>query len=333
MNHSFSQQDDELSSGWVVASPREASFFSFMFLPLPYRLFFFFSLILLSGCTSKQKFISPYEEPNRSGLMVQSFSDVERLTAVRAPDRPLFWAKTDIRLEQQIPVSPTKTKTKRYRFDALLLYGEPDRMRVRGNHFLAGTLFEVILEGEKAGVFLNKERQFFQGSLPELQQVGGIFGSFSPDELVGALRVNHRLKNLMEQDPARIRWSTTETADYLYVIYQETERTFVWKIRREDGLVEEVLISNPREKNAIQLRILYSGYELLAPDEPYPTEMEFSVPGGEFSLKLNVEEIKLEPPLNPGVITSEPRNIEQRLPLAALFDVEPVLPAEETADP
>ncbi|MDX1973146.1 MAG: hypothetical protein SFY68_11505 [Candidatus Sumerlaeia bacterium] len=264
---------------------------------------------------------------------MQNFSDVERLTTLRAPDRPLFWANTDVRLEQQIPVSPKETKTKRYRFDALLLYGEPDRMRVRGNHFLAGTLFEVILEGEKASVFLNKERQFFHGTLPELQQVGGIFGSFSPDELVGALRVNHRLKELLEQKSNRANWSTTEAEEYLYVIHQEPQRTFVWKIRRSDALVEELIISNPLENNAIQLRILYRGYELLAPDEPYPTEMEFSVPGGEFSLKLNVEEIKLEPPLNPAVITAEPRNIEQRLPLAALFDVEPVLPAEEIADP
>lgn len=278
-------------------------------------------VLLVSSCTTKPAFVSPYVAVP-SGDLVNSFSDFQEIVAARSTDRPLFWARTGVKLTESYP------RRQKNKFDATLIYGKPNKMRVRGTHFLLGTMFELILDGDKAFVFINEQQTLFEGSLKEMQENGGVLGSFTPEDLIGAVRVYHRLAELMQNSATEGKWSTTDTTDFLFVIYSQPSRTFVWKVRKNDGLIQELLVSNPSENNRLELQILYWKYEQPSNEEPYPTRLEIQLTDQKVTLDLDVNEIKLQPELNPAVITMLPRSIKNRLPMSALAEQTPVLPEE-----
>lgn len=277
---------------------------------------------LASGCAKKTRFESPYAEKPAANL-VQTFQDVRRVTEERSPEQELFWARASVKLTQELP------KKQKNRFDATLIYGKPNRMRVRGTHFLLGTLFELILDGDDAFVYLTDQKLLFEGSLKEMQENGGLIGSVTPEDLIGAIRVYHRLNDFLNAPKQEGSWATTQAKEYLFVIYKQPERTLVWKVRKADGLVQELLLSNPQQKNRLELQVVYWKYETPEGGEPYPTELEILIPDQKVSLQLEVNEIKLQPNLNPAVITQLPRDIKQRLPMQALGEQAPVLPEDQ----
>ncbi|MGF1573260.1 MAG: DUF4292 domain-containing protein [Sumerlaeia bacterium] len=295
----------------------------FFFLPQRCLFFTFICLLTLSlGCGKKNRFESPFVDiPKQDSVL--NFQDFKRITIARSPERELFWARSSVKLTQ---VFPEKQKN---RFDTTLIYGQPDRMRVRGTHFLLGTLFELILDGDNAFVYITDDKRLFEGSLQELQETGGALGSFTPKDLIGAVRVYHRLQEFFDSPSTKGKWATTQAKEHLYLILREPNRTLVWKIRKTDGLVQELLVSNPGRNNQLMLQVLYWKYETPENAEPYPTKLDIIIPEQEITLEFDVNEIKLNPNLKPEVITLLPREIKQRLPMNALAEQAPVLPEDQ----
>lgn len=275
-------------------------------------------LLLLGGCKTSQKFSSPYSGSPRPAI--QNLEDLEQLSNDRALNGPLFWGRTDVTLEDGIA-------EKKNRFSATLIHGEPDRMRVRGTHFLLGTLFEIILDQEKAYIYLTDERTLYEGTRSDLEKIGGIFGTLSPDELIGSVRIyNEMKKGFAENRPFRLN----DTKDYLYLIESSANRTVLRKVRKVDGLVKEIVVTDPNRNHAILLQVIYSKYEIYGEEsKPLPSDFRIVIPDQKLEVRLELKEVKLDPPLNPEVIRTLPTRIDTIYPLESIIYQEPILPEDD----
>jgi len=281
-------------------------------------IFLFFSLSLIS-CGHKKQFDSPYSE-NNPPQRVEKLQDLDPLLDQWAPDQPLFLARTDVTLHDQI-------ENRKYRFDSTIVFSDPDKMRVRGNHPLIGNLFEIIVDSSKSYIYLSKDRVIYEGTTQQLQQSGGIFSSLSPRELVDSIRVFHGLDSVLDSGDIL---KTSESKEYLYVVQEALFQTIVRKIRKTDGLVEEVLLLDPARDNKIVLKVKYWEYEFFGDDDqPFPSDMDISLPEYSINVRVEVKDIKLDPPerLRDQVVVM-PRRIDSRFPLEALQYQESVLPEE-----
>ncbi len=284
--------------------------------------FVLFALVLIVigavGCRGTGKFVSPYGKPEPGAApLVTQLPDVYELLQFRAAEHPLFWARAEVTMK----IEGVKGKT---RFDATLIYREPDAFRLRGTHPLAGLVFELIASGDQAYVHLAREKELYEGSLEELRRQGGIAGSLSLRDLMGALLVNQDLRRRLEEGRS---WKVLAAGDDFFLTETlEDGRTMLWRIRRSDGLVREIVIRSGGGEP--ELQIVYGGYELINDVEPFPTRLDITVLDGVSRIALKMKEYKTDPNLDPKVVDSLPRSVQSVLPLAILGNQGMALPTE-----
>lgn len=276
------------------------------------------AILALGGCGKPRTFVSPYGP--EQAVRADSLEGLYATLRDRAPDHPLFWASADVTM--RVP-----EERRKLRFSTTIMHREPDAVRVRGTHMLAGLLFELIVDGEKASVYIADQKALYEGTLAELQRQGGVLGSVPPDRLIGALLVHQALRREMA---AGGRWDVLLEPDYLFLTRERPEGgSQTWKVGRADSLVREVALRDSAGRR--ELSIVYADYDLVDGEEPLPKDLRIDV-GDEkrpLRVRLEVGEYKRNPPLDPRAVTIEPGKVRSRLPLAALLNQDSVFPEEQ----
>ncbi len=277
-----------------------------------------FSSLLLTACRGKPSFDSPYPEPGPNAPpRVSSLEEMGLLLAGRVEEHALFKAHGDV----TISAAGERRKT---RFTTTIIHRAPDALRVRGVHMLAGLLFELIVNGDKAQVYIRDGKELYTGTTAELQRQGGLIGAVPPRDLIGALLAN----NVLRRDlAAGGSWKVLVEKEYLFLIQRFSGGgSRLWRIRRSDGLIRDMVLRDPEGRPA--LHTTYRSWILTENGEPLPDDLTITIGDGLLDVRLEMSKYDPDPPLDPSVVTIEPSRVQARLPLSALLQREAVLPEE-----
>lgn len=254
--------------------------------------------VLMAGCGGTKSFHSAYDK-KEIATRRHAVTNREDLTAalqasVHKHDE--LWAKSDVVVRQ-------KSIKKKTFFTALLLFRSPDQVRLRGSRVPIGTVFEVLLLGRQAMIYINQENRLFTGDISELASKTEAIGGLTPRELLAAVFVQ---QDLLERLEGEGEISVTDKEDHLLIaaLHPINRRQLFWQVRKADGLVEELLIRSP--EGAEQLRIKYREYSMeedseASTTEPLPTDFVMNLAGEDVEVSVEVNEYKLSPKLKDAV--------------------------------
>lgn len=277
-------------------------------------------LLMGSGCRSRVpvEFVTPYDPVQiaTGAVSVQSLDDLRAALSARTNHHEQLWVRSDVTIEQE-------GRSGRDFFTALVLYQEPDMFRLRGSRVPIGTLFDVLLREDQATLHFPREGRMFVGDIDTLAEKASAIGGLTPRDLVTAVLVQHHLSALLNDPSRRVAWSDRGSHLLLASRHHGSGRHFFWLVRKDDGLVEEMLIRTPLGRE--ELRVRYLGYTLLGDGEggpePFPTDFQFVVPGEGLEISSAGSEYRLNPGLSPRAF--EQPDAREVYPLAALQFEEP----------
>lgn len=277
--------------------------------------------LILNGCARRgpdRAFESPYA-PGET-RRIDSLDQLYALLRERTPEHKLYSVKTQVTMQ-------APDERRKLRFDANVYHRVPDAIRVRGAHPLAGLLFELIVDGERASVYVKDQKALYEGTLTELQRQGGAIGALPPDRLIGALLVNQALRDELA---AGGKWKVLLEPEFLFLVREQPNgRTQTWRVGRADGLVRDVALVDARGRR--EVAIMYDEYEIAEGGQPLPRDMRVEVGDEDEPLRVRLEvgEYKFDPPMNPAAVTMEPSRVDVRLPLSALANQDSIFPEEQ----
>lgn len=280
-------------------------------------------LATTSACRGRQTtpdgFRSPFQRGGDDALREASLEELHALLAYRTPEHPLTWVRGRVSLRE-----PDQRGTAW--FDGLLIYREPDAVRLRGSRVGIGTLFEVIVADEQAWVHLRRERELFGGSLDELREEGGILGALSLSDMMAAILVNHDLRQRLDEER---EWRLLEDGrEFILSTEIERGRRIYYRIRLSDGLVRELAVRDPMGR--MEAHVTYEGFDMHE-GALLPTAMTIDLMGGALEVRFTAHEYKLHPEIDPRHVTYLPNLTVQ--PLRALSSRESVIPVDEEEPP
>ncbi|MCC5875851.1 MAG: hypothetical protein JJU11_06500 [Candidatus Sumerlaeia bacterium] len=273
-----------------------------------------------SGCRSRVpvEFVSPYDPAQvaTGSLAVHSLDDLRETLAARTRHHEQIWMRSDVTIEQE-------GRSGRDFFTALVLYQAPDMFRLRGSRVPIGTVFDVLLRDDQATLHFPREGRMFVGGIDTLAEKASAIGGLTPRDLVTAVLVQHHLSELLNDPSRRVVWSDRGEHILLASRHDGSGRHFFWLVRKEDGLVEEMLVRTAIGRE--ELRVRYLGYLLIANEEgepePFPSDLQFFVPGEGLEISSAGSEYRLQPGLSPRAF--EQPSAREVYPLAALQFEEP----------
>ena len=266
--------------------------------------------ISLTACSTRRGFVSAYAKDalQSNEHRVSSREDLQRVLRQRTHDHDELWVKSGI------TVHSSNTSQKVF-FTSVVMYQAPDKLRFAGSRVPVGTLFDVLLLGERAMVFFNREGTLFVGSADELAEKSGAIGGLSPQDLVSAALIQQQLKDVLEShQPCLVE---PQGPDHLLVATRRSNhQNIFFMVRRADGLVQETLVRNAAGED--QLRIRYRKYEMVEDGEtkvlePFPTEMELEIASQGVTISAEVGEYRLHPKLN-----FSPQRARRTYPMSAM---------------
>src|SRR5690606_18786099 len=113
----------------------------------------------------------------------------------------------------------------------------------------------------------------------------GALGAFSPRDLMTALLVSRDLLDRLESGGA---WRVYAEKNQLFLTQDiGSGRERIWRVRRSDGLVEELVQADARGN--VELRVKYRSYRLEdGPNgpEPFPDDLTITVGDGLAEVRL-----------------------------------------------
>lgn len=261
-------------------------------------------VLLLAGCKAAPKqFLGPYEE-------IGAFypETVDHLAAVlkeRHPPLAGLQVVSDITAE-----APPNGKQK---FTGNLLVSFPDRARLRGSRAAIGTLFDIISVDEQLHIYFNRDGVLFSGPRSDLDESAGLLRLVGPDELMRALLAQRDLAERLQQPG---RWRVSDRVSR-WAIWSETPAGGwqIWVVRKSDFLVEETLVS--KTGSGATARIRYWKYELID-GEPVPTQLEIHLADPAVVVEIDVDKVRLDPPLKPETFVPPSVDDDHWYPLSRL---------------
>lgn len=268
--------------------------------------------VLLSGCRTTRDFQSPYAKEALEQRTYAVNNSAELLEALEQRTRlhDELWVKSDITIRQEAQ------RGKDF-FTALVAFRAPDQLRLRGSRAPIGTVFEVLMNGQEAGLYFNREKRLFRGTTAELLEKARMMGGLTPMDLVSGVFVQQHLLGWMRSgNPMGSR----DLGEHLLIgaPFPGGGGQMFWLVRKEDALIREVLLRSPEGQPI--LRMKYMEYDLAEnPDgfeEPLPMEFEMILEGQGVALEADVSEYRLEP-LNPALLERWP-DARETYPLSQL---------------
>ncbi len=232
---------------------------------------YFLMMVLLTcafsvGCGGKQGFVSPYPEKpaERAAFAVTSGEELRLALRDRTRFHDELWVKSDIKIRQE-------GKKGTDFFSALVAFKAPAQLRLRGSRAPIGTVFEVLLDGNDAGLYFNREKRLFIGTVAELLEKAEMLGGMTPMDLVSAVFV---LQNLRDWYGAAMTMIERDLGQHLLIGSRVPSGVqFLWLVRKEDGLVRELLIRSAQGDPL--LRIKYQEYRMVGNPDRFEEPMPF----------------------------------------------------------
>lgn len=265
------------------------------------------AVALMAGCRAERTFHSPYDiEDQPRTLERGTIAEVHALMRERAVDHPTLWSGGKI-------VISVQGERKKQWFDMTLLFRSPDAIRLRGSRIPIGTLFEVIMNGDSAWVYLNREKELYAGQRADLSKVSGVTGALSLQDMMAAILVNQDLLRRLDEGG---RWTVLPTQkDVLLAKSIEDGRQLIWRLRRSDGLVREVVLRGPQDR--IEMRVSYWDYALESDaTEPLPEEFVIGLYEDQLNFDVEIDKYKINPALVDAVFL--PPKAEKVFPMEML---------------
>lgn len=273
------------------------------------------ALLCFGGC-ERTRFVSPYPD-STAPPAVTTVDELRTLLAERASAHPMLWAKGDLTIR-------TQGRSGSDLVTATVLYRQPGDYRLRASRVPIGNLFEVILKPDVAMLHFNRESRLFTGSPAELREKLDAVGNLTPEDFLNAVLVQQRLRAALEEG-SRVLLAEQPEAVLIVRRTQDGRQEF-WRLRKADGLIDQWLLRSPSGETLLDVR--YAEYELLdvrGRREPLPWELTIRVPVAKSTLRIELEEYKIDPPLRDAAFAAP--NAAETYPLRALVFEEPA--AEE----
>lgn len=271
-------------------------------------------LVLLIGACSGRKpdFQSPYgSKPIAPRLETQA--DLTALLRERASSHEKFWARGDL-------VITSEGKRGKDLVTVLLLYREPSDFRLRGSRAPIGTVFDLLLDDERALLHFTREDMGFFGTPMELREKLAMAGSLMPSDLLAALLAQQGLLEALEHAPQVGFLSKKESL--LVAVRDPAGRQHLWNVRRSDGLIDEYMLRGPAGNTLIVATFdEYRMEPVRGREEPLPWRFRLKVPDAGATVAVNMDGYKIDPPLPAKAF--EPPNPKELHPLRALEFSEP----------
>jgi len=244
-------------------------------------------MLILSGCGTT-KFVSPYSADAPPPALATK-ADLETLLGDRASAHPKIWVRADLAVT-------TPGKKGRDHFTALVLSEERKFIRLRGTKAPVGAIFDVLLKGDAATLFFNRDGVLFYGTRDELRTKLGSAGNIMPEDLLRSVMVQQELSKALASAEVGI---VREKESLLVAHRDDAGRQHIYRVRAQDGLVQEWLMRS--SSGDPMLRVEYLRYNLVdvrGREEPLPWKFDVTVPSNGAKITADVDSYKIDPPFS-----------------------------------
>lgn len=260
-----------------------------------------------TGCRSTGRFASPYADTAPPPVIADADA-LAALLADRASAHPRLWAKADLAIR-------TEGRKGTDHVTALVLSEEGKFLRLRGSKAPVGTVFDVLIKGDEASLYFNREGMLFYGSCAELQEKLGAASSVMPEDLLSALMVQQRALEAIGRGGSGL--VTSREGSQLLAWRDGLGRQHVARFRPADGLVDEWLMRDASGRELLRVKYLeYKLVDVRGREEPLPWRFEMRVPDPVTTVKADLDGYKIDPPFSSK--TSEEPEADERHPLRTL---------------
>lgn len=249
-------------------------------------------LVLAWGCGKSPEFVSAYGEEVLAGgaLEVASADELARRLIDQSEHLDEIWAKFGVTVRRDGGrVLPS--------FTATALYQEPGRIKLGLSRFEVGTVYSILILGDEAQLYANREGRLFYGTMEELAEKTPLLSGLSPRDLVTAITVQQDLAQVLAGGGRR---AVIDKGTHLLVgrRHPVSGRQYIWLVRKSDALVQEVLIRDRTGRE--EVRVVYRKYKLVENQEtgrilPYPEELLFHLIPEDLTVEAKVKEYRLTP--------------------------------------
>lgn len=261
---------------------------------------------LVAGCSLfGTPSFSPLEMEYPRGLEPP---DMFRLLEDRHENPTTLWAGGKITL------SGGELKGSKF-FHSTLLYQEPDRIRLRGSRMITSTLFEFIINGERAAFLLNRDKLWFEGETREMREREAATLGMDPARLPLSLLVHQEFLRLFRE--GRLEKWREGRDDYLFVGQKEADSKVAFLVTKKDLLIREAALYNA--KGRLSLKLSYRSYDYFD-GMLLPRDLEAYIPASGMKARISVKEYKFPPVFKDAVFRMSPPPGFQRRPLRELWE-------------
>ncbi|CAN5451741.1 hypothetical protein BH09SUM1_BH09SUM1_06410 [soil metagenome] len=274
------------------------------------------AVLLFVACGGqKAAFDTPYGQSSggqlRQAARTETREELQNVLDSRTGQHETLWMKSGV------VVRDPAAKEKNF-FTALVVYKAPSAIRLRGTRNPVGGLFDILIDDQAAFLYFNREGTAYNGTLDELSEKASIVGGFTPRDLVTAVFVEQELRDLLDSGE---QVSVTDKGEKLLFgsTHSTTGKQMFWFVRKDDQLVEELLIRD--EIGVPELRIHYYAYQFedipdAAAPEPFPKKFKLTFEKQKISATVDVDQYKWDVKLGPEAW--KPPTARRTYPLSAL---------------
>jgi hypothetical protein len=265
----------------------------------------FSCLLFIAGCSliSSRPF-SPLRTDYPAGL---DAAEIFRVLEGRSVTHERLWAGGEITLCGE------PLKGKKF-FNATLLYEVPDRMRLRGSRMLTSTLFEYVMNADCVAVLFNRTKEWFGGTLNELERHPEATLGLNPVEIPKALLIQQDFMGRL--GGGEFDRHGVSGGDYLFLRTNGDNRV-AFLLRRKDLLVREAAVYG--KDGRLLLRLRYRRYGLFG-GEVLPEDLEMFFASSGVTARVHVAEYKFPAHFEDVVFSPTPAVGFKRYPLNRLWE-------------
>jgi len=251
---------------------------------------------LLAACGKPRGFESAYAEKELNTGTFRTDDAAALKSALEAEAAPLesLWVKMGVTPRQRGKrMSPSFTATAIYQAGTADI---PEYILLGFSRRELGTLFTVLVSGDRAQFYANQDRHLFEGSISDLAGNAAVLGGLSPRDLVSAVAVRRELATVLGK-PGTFAIRDRGTHLLVATRHATTGRQYFWLVRKLDALVEEVLIRTPA--GAEEVRVAYPRWSLetdpaKAAQTPWPSRIEITIPAESILIEADVREYRFD---------------------------------------
>ncbi|MBX7247056.1 MAG: hypothetical protein K1X53_16275 [Candidatus Sumerlaeaceae bacterium] len=248
----------------------------------------FCGLSVLSGCNRRlgklkeppRQFVSPLPPTNEAGLDSAAIKDrlKQRQTRIKT-------------IRANLDVILGGINGARQRLDVSMFSQFPGNLRVRGSQE-AGTIFDVLVQGQNAQLVIFPERKYYRGSVAEMRANPDLLAGVDANKLQDLFVVERTLLDRLTRYPAA---APAETEDHYILRYGYSDGTGEqFSLRKADLLVDRY---EQLQGGQVASAINYWAYTIFSGGSVLPSNfvVELTRGGGQFGATVRDIDVNINP--------------------------------------